>query len=62
MEEDKDLEKPNNFEEKLIETDPYVFEGISDEKKQQIIKSFVVTMKKSHSGPLPDTETLSDIY
>lgn len=47
-------------EKKLTEIDPKIFEGIPKQKKQQIIKSLVVTMHKTHIGPLPDPETLSE--
>lgn len=47
-------------EKKLIEIDPKIFEGIPKQKRQQIIRSFVVTMHKTHIGPLPDPETLSE--
>lgn len=53
---EKSLEK---IEKKLVEVDPKVFEGISKQKKQQIIKSLVITMHKTHIGPLPDPETLT---
>lgn len=48
------------FEKKLVEIDPKVFEGIPKPKKQQIIRSIVVSMQKTHIGPLPDPETLRD--
>jgi len=44
----------------LTESDPKIFEGIPKHKKQQIIKSLVVTMRKTHIGPLPDPETLAE--
>lgn len=47
-------------EKRLTEIDPKVFEGIPKLKKQQIIRSLVVTMHKTHVGPLPDPETLSE--
>jgi uncharacterized membrane protein len=47
-------------EKRLVEIDPKIFEGIPKQKKQQIIRSFVVTMHKTHIGPLPDPETLSE--
>lgn len=47
------------IEKRLIENDPKIFEGIPKLKKQQIIKSLVVTMHKTHTGPLPDPETLT---
>ncbi len=47
-------------EKQLTDFDPTIFEGIPKLKKQQIIKSLVVTMHKTHIGPLPDPETLSE--
>lgn len=48
------------IEKRLVEIDPKIFEGIPKLKKQQIIRSFVVTMHKTHSGPLPDPKTLAE--
>jgi uncharacterized membrane protein len=48
------------IESQLVEFDPKIFEGISQDKKQRIIKSVVLTMHKSHKGPLPDAETLKE--
>lgn len=50
----------SKIEKKLVEVDPKIFEGITKQKKQQIIKSLVVTMHKTHIGPLPDAQTLSE--
>ena len=50
----------SKIEKKLVEVDPKVFDGIPKQKKQQIIKSLVVTMHKTHIGPLPDPETLTE--
>lgn len=47
------------IEQKLEEIDPKIFDGISKPKKEQIIRGLVVTMHKTHIGPLPDTETLA---
>jgi uncharacterized membrane protein len=47
-------------EKQLTKIDPKIFEGIPNQKKQQIMKSLVVTMHKTHIGPLPDPETLSE--
>lgn len=46
------------IEKKLIEENPNLFQGISREKRQQIIRSLVFTIHKTHIGPLPDIETL----
>jgi uncharacterized membrane protein len=47
------------IEKQLSSIDPKIFEGIKKEKIQRIIKSVVVTMHKTHSGPLPDPDTLA---
>lgn len=52
--------KPSILEKKLKEVDPSLFDGIPGSKKRQIIKSVSVTMHKTHIGPLPDPETLSE--
>lgn len=45
--------------EQVIETaNPKVFQGINPKKKQEILRSFTLIQAKSHSGPLPDPETL----
>jgi uncharacterized membrane protein len=48
-----------NVEKRLIASDPKIFDGIPKQKRQQIIRSLVVTMHKTHIGPLPDPETLA---
>ncbi len=52
--------KLTKFEKELNEIDPKIFEGIPKQKKQQIIQGIVVSMRKTHIGPLPDPETLSE--
>jgi uncharacterized membrane protein len=47
------------IEKKLIETNPHLFDGIPKDKRQQIIRSLVFTIHKTHIGPLPDIETLA---
>lgn len=44
----------------LIEANPKIFNGIPPQKKLELLKSFSVTLiqEKSHSGPLPDSESL----
>lgn len=56
LESDKELLE---IKKQLSSTDPKVFEGLNKEKIQRIVKSVSVTMHKSHSGPLPDPETLA---
>lgn len=48
------------LEQDLIEFNPEVFKGINPKKKLEILRSFSFTMiqEKSHSGPLPDSESL----
>ncbi|MFN0049545.1 MAG: DUF2335 domain-containing protein [Cytophagales bacterium] len=55
--ENGDLSK---IERRLTEIDPKIFEGVPSQKKKQIIRSFVITMHKTHVGPLPDPKTLSE--
>lgn len=49
----------SRIEEKLEQVDPNIFDGISKQKRQQIVKGVTVTMHKTHIGPLPDPETLN---
>lgn len=46
------------LEKEVIESDPELFRNIPQDKRAKIIRSVAITMKKSHSGPLPDPETL----
>lgn len=48
------------LERELISQNPNIFEGITPKKKKELLKSLSITMiqEKSHSGPLPDAETL----
>jgi len=50
------------IEQYIRSINPNVFDGIKDEKKYEILKSLSITLiqKRSHSGPLPDPETLED--
>ena len=48
----------SQVEKELVQVDPRIFEGVKEQKKQQIIKSVVLTMSKIHVGPIPDPETL----
>lgn len=48
----------SRIEKKLIQENPNLFQGITREKRQQIIRSLVFTLHKTHIGPLPDPETL----
>jgi uncharacterized membrane protein len=48
------------LERELISQNPNIFEGITPKRKKELLKSISITMiqEKSHSGPLPDAETL----
>lgn len=60
----KSLDIENNHEslrelEQVFEsTNPKVFHGINPEKRKEILRSFTLIQSKTHSGPLPDPETL----
>lgn len=49
----------SKIEQKLEEIDPKIFDGIPQLKKERIIKGLVITMHKTHAGPLPDATTLA---
>jgi uncharacterized membrane protein len=48
------------LEQELTTINPQIFQGIAPKKKEDILRSISVTMiqERSHSGPLPDAETL----
>ncbi len=47
------------IEEDLVSTNPDVFKGVNPKKKIEILRSVSVSVQhRSHSGPLPDPETL----
>lgn len=48
------------LEQELIAVNPQIFQGVNPKKKEEILRSVSVTMiqERSHSGPLPDAETL----
>ena len=48
------------LEQELLSVNPRIFDGIKKDKKEEILRSFSITLiqEKSHSGPLPDAETL----
>ncbi len=62
--EEKDKENESHelakIERKLSEIDPTIFSGIPKQKRQQILKSLAITISKTHIGPLPDPDTLSE--
>lgn len=49
----------SSLERVVIESEPDLFKDIPHSKRSKIIRSVAVVMQKSHSGPLPDPETLS---
>ena len=48
------------LEQELTTLNPQIFQGVPPKKKDEILKSVSITMiqERSHSGPLPDAETL----
>lgn len=48
------------LEKELLAANPKIFDGINKNKKQELLASISYTLiqEKSHSGPLPDSETL----
>lgn len=48
------------LEQELLSVNPRIFDGIKKDKKEEILRSFSITLiqEKSHSRPLPDAETL----
>jgi len=48
----------HKIEEELLKVDPSALQGINKQQKDRIIRTVSVIQHKSHSGPLPDIETL----
>jgi uncharacterized membrane protein len=48
------------LEQDLVSINPQIFQGVPVKKKEEILRSVSITMiqERSHSGPLPDAETL----
>jgi len=48
------------LEQEIISENPKLFEGIPPKKKQELLRamSFTSIQQRTHSGPLPDAETL----
>ncbi len=48
------------LEQELIAVNPQIFQGLNARKKEEILRSISYTLiqERSHSGPLPDAETL----
>ena len=57
-------EKPTDIsviEKELLKTDPKIFEGVSSKDKETLIRKVMsVSLQKTHSGPLPDSQTLQE--
>lgn len=53
-------EELQEIEEDLISLNPEIFKGFSPKKKMELLQSIstVSIQQRSHSGPLPDAETL----
>jgi uncharacterized membrane protein len=49
-----------DLEKRLVEDNPKLFEGIPKPKRQQIVKTLLVSIKKTHNGPIPDPESLEE--
>jgi uncharacterized membrane protein len=48
------------LEKELKSTNPKIFNGINNAKKNEILRSFAIVSvhERTHSGPIPDAETL----
>ncbi len=48
------------LEQELVALNPQIFQGVPTKKKEEILKSVSITLiqERSHSGPLPDADTL----
>ncbi len=48
------------IEQELTTVNPQIFEGVNQKKKEEILRSisFTLIQERSHSGPLPDADTL----
>lgn len=52
-------EELQEIEEDLTSVNPEIFKGVPTKKKMEILQSLsIVSISRSHSGPLPDAETL----
>ena len=52
-------EQIRSLEKVVIESNPDAFNGVPPEKRSKIIRAVAVSIQKSHSGPIPDPETLA---
>lgn len=48
----------SKIEKEAIELDPDAFNGVNADKRHKIIKAVAVSVSKTHTGPIPDPETL----
>lgn len=53
-------EELQEIEDDLVSLNPEIFKGVPEKKKREILQSISVVsiQQKSHSGPLPDADTL----
>ncbi|SMC53312.1 DUF2335 domain-containing protein [Pedobacter nyackensis] len=47
------------LEKQVMESEPELFKNIPHDKRTRIIRSVAISMKKTHSGPIPDPATLA---
>lgn len=59
--EEEEREVLQEIEHQLENLNPKIFQGIKKDKKREIVTTItsVMMIQKSHSGPLPDPETLA---
>jgi len=58
--EDREDGRLSTIEEQLSALDPEIFEGIPEQKRDRIVRSLAITLRRTHVGPLPDPETLKE--
>ena len=49
----------SQIEKKVVEANPEVFKDVPNNKRHQIIKAVLSVKQTSHSGPIPDPDTLA---
>ena len=49
----------SRIEKKLIQISPNIFDGLKQDKKTEILRSFSVSIHQFRSGPLPDPEEIA---
>lgn len=51
----------SKIEQELLRLDPKIFEGLNPKKRQELIRTTMfISSQKTHSGPLPDSQTLRE--